>query len=246
MNDIAARFAIETADHAMTVLRDDGLYRHLRFRRQVWRPPLVKPLVSSMYWFDLITVPGTLIFQGDGTSFVFSRIDDMFEFFRGPVGRINPTYWAEKVTSGRDQLMRYDREIFEASVKEAFVEAVRDRVAPAGLGKAVREEILNSEEIDWEHGGYNALREFAFYKHDADRYDHTKRPDFEFDLDGCEWNFQDYDWWFLWALHGIVWGIAQYDQHHGRAISRAGLTIPAEATASAPAVVTPAVAGGML
>jgi hypothetical protein len=29
--DIATRFAKDTATHRMTVLHDDGLYRHLRF-----------------------------------------------------------------------------------------------------------------------------------------------------------------------------------------------------------------------
>lgn len=196
MSDIAARFVGDTADHAMTVLHDDGLYRHLRFRSQVWRPPLLKPQTSSMYWFDLITVPGTLIFQGDGTSFVFSRIDDMFEFFRGPVGRINPQYWAEKVTSGRDQLMRYDQAIFEARVKEAFVDAVRWGGVPAGTGKALRADVLD-QDIYYEQGAREALDNFSY-------------GGFQFG-DTWEWSFEDYDWWFLWALHGIVWGIAQYD-----------------------------------
>ena len=29
--------------------------------------------------------------------------------------------------------------------------------------------------------------------------------------DVWEWEFKDYHWWFLWACHAIVWGIAQYD-----------------------------------
>ena len=29
--------------------------------------------------------------------------------------------------------------------------------------------------------------------------------------DAREWEFRDYDWWFVWACHAIVWGIAQYD-----------------------------------
>jgi hypothetical protein len=57
--DIAERFAKETAEHDMEIVHDDGLYRHLRFRHQ-------GPNYSSWYWFDLITVPGSLIFRGDG------------------------------------------------------------------------------------------------------------------------------------------------------------------------------------
>jgi hypothetical protein len=29
--------------------------------------------------------------------------------------------------------------------------------------------------------------------------------------DVWDWDFRDYDWWFLWACHAIVWGIRQYD-----------------------------------
>jgi hypothetical protein len=201
VSDIAERFARETADHRMTVLHDDGLYRHLRFRSPK----------NSFYWFDLITVPGSLIFRGDGQSFVFARLDDMFEFFRGPVGRINPHYWAEKLTSHqRDEVKCYDRDIFERQVREAVDDAVRDGSAPVGLVQAVQESLLDSEEIDYESGAREALRSFTFYKNPADCFDPRKQPDFQFH-DTWEWDFRDYDWWFLWALHGIVWGIAQYD-----------------------------------
>ena len=81
------RFATEGADHAMEIVLDDDLHRHLRFRH-------TGPSYSGYYWFDLITVPGTLIFQGDGQSFVFSRLPDMFEFFRGKLDRVDPHYWA--------------------------------------------------------------------------------------------------------------------------------------------------------
>lgn len=45
--DIAARFARDTAQHEMTVLHDDGLYRHLRFQRTYWQPPLLKQQRSA-------------------------------------------------------------------------------------------------------------------------------------------------------------------------------------------------------
>lgn len=192
---ILNRFRRETADHAMTVLHDDGLYRHVRFQRQVWRPPLAAPQRSSMYWFELITAPGSLIFQGDGDSFVFRRVEDMFEFFRGPVGDINPSYWGEKLTDGRDRVLKFNSEKFERRVKDAFVEACRDGGVPSGTGLALREDVLDLS--DYEHEARRALNEF---EHKGFRF-----------YDTYEWDFDDYDWWFLWALHGIVWGIAQYD-----------------------------------
>lgn len=197
MSDIHERFVRETATHAMTVLHDAGLYRHLRFQAQEWQPPLAEPQKSPFYWFDLITAPGVLIFRGDGDSFVFARTTDMFQFFRGQ--RINPGYWAEKVTDGRDRLMTYDQSLFEARVKEEFVAAARDGGVPSGTGRALRRDVLNDEAIYCEHGAREALDAFEY-------------QGFRF-ADTWEWGFRDYDWWFLWALHGIVWGIAQYDAH---------------------------------
>ncbi|MEV4247018.1 hypothetical protein AB0J63_26840 [Streptosporangium canum] len=246
--DMAERFQKDTAAHEMTILHDDGLYRHLRFQAPG----------SSFYWFDLVTTPHALIFRGDGTSFVFSRLKDMFEFFRGPVGRINPRYWAEKLTSDRDSVMKYDPELFEQLVKEAFVDAVRYGDAPRGLGKAVREEILNSEFLAYEDEARRILDDFEFGEQfrvscrcgAKDEYDdragarkwadeHVKEsegshvpsihrlPAFSFS-DTWEWSFRGYDWWFLWALHGIVWGIAQYDSQRAASLTPAEQSSPSQ------------------
>jgi hypothetical protein len=57
--------------------------------------------------------------------------------------------------------------------------------------------VLNNEEIYYESGARAAL----------DGFDHKG---FQF-YDTWEWDFRDYDWWFLWACQAIVWGIAQFD-----------------------------------
>lgn len=195
------RFAKDTSKHQMAVMHDDGLYRHLHFAAPG----------TSMYWFDLITVPGTLIFQGDGDSFVFSRIDDMFEFFRGPVGRINPGYWSEKLTGTRDRAMRYDEDVFTAKVLEEVATATQEDPSLVELAEAVRLEILESLDISYEDGALQAADGFAFYKDEIDRYGAGTVPDFQFE-NISEWNCRDYDWWFLWACHAIAWGIAQFDR----------------------------------
>lgn len=69
---IAVRFARDTAEHEMTILHDDGAYRHVTFhnREHAWN-----------MWFELITVPGALIFQGDiGGGYSFRRTHDMFRY----------------------------------------------------------------------------------------------------------------------------------------------------------------------
>lgn len=123
ITEVADRFARETKNHTMTVLRDDGLYRHLRF----------KAPDNGFYWFDLITWPGYLTFVGDGEGYVFTRIEDMFGFFRG--SRINPQYWAEKVVDGRGRLKTYSEERFRQLVTEHLDQVADDY--PAGLREAL-------------------------------------------------------------------------------------------------------------
>lgn len=153
---IAERFAKETAEHTMQILHDDGLYRHLRFRH---------PRHGS-YWFDLITVPHALIFRGDGESYVFDRLPDMFEFFRSGIWedgslRINPHYWSEKLTSDRNCVMKYDQDLFERQVKEYVAEAIKERRAPRGISRAIRY-LLENGDIAWEDGARRALEDFEF------------------------------------------------------------------------------------
>lgn len=196
-NGIAERFARETSQHQMTVLHDDDMHRHLRFRG---------PHVFC--WFDLITVPGTLIFQGDGQSFVFSRTEDMFAFFRGSAwkGQPNVSYWAEKLTStrnGQEGVKLYDESLLKKQVIETFTESVKYGGVPRGTGRALREQVLDDADgfLGSEGDARRLLEEF---EHDGFRFSDT-----------WEWDFRDYDWWFLWACHAIVWGIAQYDAAKG-------------------------------
>jgi hypothetical protein len=51
----AERFPRDTANHQMTVLFENGLYRHLRFDAPD----------GSGYRFDLVTWPNRLAFQGE-------------------------------------------------------------------------------------------------------------------------------------------------------------------------------------
>ena len=183
-HEIAERFAKETAGHEMTVLHDDGLYRHLRFRDPE----------SPFYWFDLVTWPGNLAVNGDCGSFIFARTTDMFEFFRR--GEINPGYWAEKIRCG-SSLKSYSEDKFRQLVIEHFIDAARYGGIPKGLGKAVREDLLRVHETYDESGARQVLDGFAFC-------------DFRFH-DTWEWDLHDWDWTFLWCCHAIRWGIRQYD-----------------------------------
>lgn len=219
----AARFASDTAHHEMTILHDDGLYRHLRFKQPD----------RGAYWFDLVTWPGALAFTGDvGSGYVFRRLDDMCEFFRNPGGySINPSYWAEKVVAGKDGLSKYSTTKFQAFVDETVVKHEDEY---PGLGKAITEALSNTYNPEYEEGAREFLRDFIYATDEgyariakAERawratggtsatewqlLQEVKRQEtFEFS-DTWELDFSDWDWQYLWACQAIRWGIGQYDK----------------------------------
>jgi len=85
-----SNFVEDTKNHKLTIIKDDGVYRHLHCSSG-----------SSCYHFDIVTYPGHLCYSGDMGCFVFQRTKDMFEFFRSESGRINPDYWGGKLEAGK-------------------------------------------------------------------------------------------------------------------------------------------------
>jgi len=191
-----ARFLKEIAQHQMTVVRDDGIYRHIRFS---------KPR-SSNQCFDLITWPGHLCYTGDMGTFVFSRLTDMFEFFREPNPErglsINPYYWSEKVLAADscDGIQEYCHDKFIAAVNEWVTDHIEsymedDPEAAAALREAVQDEVLECDS--------NEIRAF-------DAANNFKHGDFEF-TDFWEVDCKKYTVRYLWCCYALVWGIQQYD-----------------------------------
>lgn len=78
----------DTKDHVLTIEQDAGVHRCILFKNPE----------SSFYAFRIVTWPGHLAVSGDMGDFVFSRVSDMFTFFRGDT--INPGYWAAKCVAG--------------------------------------------------------------------------------------------------------------------------------------------------
>jgi hypothetical protein len=193
---IAERFARETAKHEMTVLHNDGLYRHLRFQHPG----------SSTYWFEVVAWPGKLSITGDVDGYVFSCTQDMFEFFRQSSwqGGINHTYWDEKVVASRDSVMTFSQDLFNKQVADDLKEAEQDW---PGVTEAWNEKVngfLADYNTEYEHDARAALNDFE-YLPEGD----SGEP-FRFQ-DVWEWQLKDYDWSFLWCCHAIVWAIGQYD-----------------------------------
>jgi hypothetical protein len=187
--EAARRFARETRGHEMTVLHDDGLYRHLVFANPA----------GGFYRFDLITWPHNLFVRGDGFSFGFSiyPTKDIFDVFRGSSsGGINPGYWQEKVTAGKVQ--DWSEDLFRTWV---IGEAAKGGSRHPGLVEAVGKQILHSDEHSLEYRG-TAEYAVASFRHGDYRLHFPN--DWEKD-------FEDFSWEYLFACHAILFGIRQYD-----------------------------------
>jgi hypothetical protein len=204
-------------NHRMIVLKDEGLYRHVRFQEPG----------TSIWRFDLVTWPGHLVITGDLEDYHFARISDMFEFFRSPVGHINEQYWAEKLQGPvRETAKKFSTDTLKRRVYEHFRESQEWVDRPhAPIWKAIREEVLDGlDEID-ENEAHRRLNNFQYYHPEPPpepakdfvpqwmsraRRRGSVHPDYEF-TDSWEWDLREWGWHFQIALHAIVWGINQWD-----------------------------------
>lgn len=194
--EIAAREAFdrEIAQHEMQVIRDDGLYRHLRFKRPD----------TGIYWFDLLTWPGHLCITGDASDgLVFARTEDMFAFFHGNSSadyRINPKYWAEKLQiPGRSRAVEaYAEDLYVTKVREWIAEHAEEMEPDeaAEFRSEAEGDLLDDEVVGHEETAREALDLFT---HKGLRVHET-----------WEWNLKDWDYHYLWSCHAIVWGIEKY------------------------------------
>lgn len=191
--DSEARFLGDTTEHVMEVLHDDGLYRHLRFHKPG----------TGLYWYDLITWPGSLTIHGDMGTYTFSRVADMFGFFRGDY--INTSYWAEKCTAvdRNSGIKQYDEDKARKHVLQKIDDFLtadgEDEADPeyADLWGRVAEEVLDEDVIyheDTFRPALNRFRHGRFAFHDT-----------------WDWDLTDYTTQYLWCCHAIRHGIAQYD-----------------------------------
>ena len=181
-------FLRDVREHRMTVLHDSGVYRHVRF---------AKPGTSTMQ-FDIVTWPGYLSVSGDMGTYVFSRLRDMFEFFRGStVGpiEVNLRYWAEKWQAvDRDSGIReYSPERF----RERIERWLEDAEASEECRAAVQSEVLCHAD-EGESAARKAADDFAY----ADGFAFT---DF-WEADCSEWTAR-----YVWCCYALSWAVRQYD-----------------------------------
>lgn len=196
------QFIRNVVAHRLSVVRDDGVYRHLRFQR---------PGTSS-YYFDLVTWPGYLTVTGDMGTWTFSRIEDMFEFFTSEhFGKresflINPGYWSEKFEAGtghgrgESPCYEFDADAFDKTLREwlaFYLEDCEDEDDAEQAKEAINE--LTGNGFRTESDASYALNDTSFPRN-VSTYDITESMG----------STMTYSYHYLWICYAIVWGIERY------------------------------------
>lgn len=201
------QFQKDTATHEMEVLLDNGLYRHLKFRRPG----------TGAYGFDIITWPGHLAISGDMGASVFTRLLDMFEFFRrapkwraenpGKLG-INVPYWTEKLVANNGAAKVFSGDVFKASLRDAFNDYFDgEELTPAQ--EAVKAELW--AEIEREapcNDGAHAAHAWAAGFEPSSCSSLVRGFRFH---DFWERKVTEYDYHLVWRLYAIAHAVQMYD-----------------------------------
>lgn len=201
-------FLRDVANHQMTIARDDAEFRHLQFRRPD----------SIAYSFNITTFPGYLVMTGDMGAWTFSRLRDMFQFFRKWTDAkdplyINRSYWAEKLVasncngrfvSGAEE---YDSELFKREIYRRAIALCREAKAQ-GVDRDARQDLIDQlkdvrDAADDESIAFHAAGSFKFHNPALRR---SLRLDDFWEVPCKRWRTH-----YTWACYAIVWAIQQYD-----------------------------------
>lgn len=194
------QFNENLGDHEMTVLHDEGVYRHLRFKNPK----------NGFYWFDLVTWPGNLTISGDIGTYTFAREPDMFTFM---VGHINTGYWAQKLqhgsSGGRATVKNHDEEEFKSWLVQDFWEYSRDMDTTTALAwwLELKDDILGKYACADTHSTEGALSTLQNLDLPHRLKDHYS------DAWEAAQGWEQYDWHFELCLAAIVAGIRAYTTH---------------------------------
>lgn len=181
-------FLADVKNHEIDVKMDNGVYRHIVFSQ---------PTHSYLHRFELVTTPWRLMITGDMGTWVFSRLEDMFEFFRYKDQGINVSYWAEKLQNGTHGCSK-EAKVYDGDVyRQRLIDSL-DCYALDDKKKADVIEALELQDFDDEHWIMSQISEFEF---DGFRFQ-----------DVWEIDMTVYSYHFVWCCYAIAWGIGEYDK----------------------------------
>lgn len=196
------QFLKDVAHHQLTVNLDQDLFRDLT---------VMKPNSGDMH-YHITTRPGYLMFTGDMGSFVFTRLSDMFDFFRDKDGYdINPGYWEEKLEAvdSRGGVKEFSAD----EAKQILTEHLQDHLAGIDSGD------YDKDQSDAEESK-EAIQDLIDCAEDDQHEFIQKLRDWDSEYAGgldvdCwwEWDFNDHTYRYIWACFAIVHAIKLYDAH---------------------------------
>jgi len=194
IDQIKTYFDKDIANHKVTTVKEDGLYRHL-----------ICSSGSYNQQFEIITWPGYLAYVGDMGSFTFCRLQDMFPFFRDD--KPNFQYYAQKLEAV-DKCDGYEE--FDV---DKFRQAITQQ-AKYSLN-LVDEDPLPEDAMDELYYLLHSEDEFDLL---------SSVSSFESDtIDLSEWyeyGCKSYTVRYVWACFAIQWAIREYDNVNGTDSSR--------------------------
>ena len=188
------QFLNDVKNHEMTIIKEEGVFRHIRFKQPD----------SCNRYFDLITFPGLLLYTGDMGTYVFSRINDMFRFFRDEKNELSPNfdYWAEKCiardNSGRRSIRDFDIDVFKECVISDTLEYL-EKSSVEELTEDEMDEIEHLLDCDNEIDAITEMRDHHSYI--------IPLADF------WENDFTSLSYGYMWCCYAIQWGIMRYDKN---------------------------------
>lgn len=189
------RFLKDIEKHEMKIIKDEGVYRHIRFGRPE----------SGTYCFNLLTWPRHLCITGDMGTWVFSRVEDMFDFFImsendfNKENIINPYYWAEKVLSVSKfggPIKEFSAECFRKEIEDYLFYDFHDREKKEEVWEEIEDQILSYVEDENPQLLYSRVYEFE---------SETGFTFEDFYPDGLIYTHH-----YIWICYAIVWGIIKY------------------------------------
>lgn len=210
------QFTKDVTDHVLEIIRDDGVNRHIRVQ---------EPGTMCMH-IDLITWPGYLCYTGDMGTYVFSRITDMFEFFRkgksyhekdSVLDHIDRRYWAEKLQAvdRSDGVLKFDVEMFKREItnqrRKLLVKHGR------GMSKDMREDLWESlQEVmdaadEGEHSAITEVRDWYYAVQPRNTSGCADRFHIRLDTDEFP-SCKTYTHRFLWCCYALRWATDLYDK----------------------------------
>lgn len=207
--EVAEYLVVSDKTSEVRVLHSEGVYRHIRFQKPG----------TGCYHFDLVTLPGCLLYTGDMGTYVFKRTRDMFEFFRTKRGAdgefsIDHRYWAEKC-EGQDKdygLREFDPSAFKREItnqrRHIFVEHAKE-LSPdqRALLWGSLENVKNAAS-EGEHSAITAVQDWSFKTNEPSRWGGMAHVQLDTsDFPSCK----TYTPRFMWCCQAIAWGIEQYD-----------------------------------